>query len=324
MEIVLDVSRLPREERTAAWMETADLALVTTRFRFPEPERFEARISAMGLGPVQLSKMSYAPLQSYRSSKLIRQSDPELYQIALITSGEQGIEQGGNRTLLEPGQFVLYDSSRPFEAMAGVDGNGSSSLLLQFPRKLMPLPEKRVAPLCGRALSLSGGMSRIFGRTLTAIAESGTELTGTEQTRLGSTVVDFAAAAIAGHIDQTSVLPRDSHAALLYRQALGFINENLQDPDLGPGSIAAAHSVSTRTLHRVFRTHEVTVSDTIRRERMVRCRRDLADPTLDSLPVSVIGARWGYPRASDFARAFRAATGTTPTAYRADVRANGT
>ncbi|KAA6211814.1 helix-turn-helix domain-containing protein [Streptomyces filamentosus] len=55
---------------------------------------------------------------------------------------------------------------------------------------------------------------------------------------------------------------------------------------------------------------------------MSRCRRDLADPALDHLPVSVIGARWGYLRPSDFTRAFRAASGTTPTSYRAGVRTN--
>ncbi|MFI8252189.1 AraC-like ligand-binding domain-containing protein [Streptomyces filamentosus] len=318
----MDVGSLPREERTAAWMETADLALVTTRFRFPEPEHFNARISAMELGAVQLSRISYAPLQSYRSSKLIKQSDPELYQIALITSGKQAIEQGENSTLLEPGQFVLYDSSRPFEAAAGIDGEYASSLLLQFPRKILPLPGNRIAPLCGKALSVSSGMSHVFGQTLRAIAGSENEFTEADRLRLGSTVIDLAATAIAGHLDRDVALSGNSHAALLYRQILGFIGENLQDPDLGPGNIAAAHSISTRTLHRVFRMHEATVSDTIRRERMSRCRRDLADPALDHLPVSVIGARWGYLRPSDFTRAFRAASGTTPTSYRAGVRTN--
>ncbi|WP_030693777.1 helix-turn-helix domain-containing protein [Streptomyces globisporus] len=324
MKMVLDVSCLPPEERTAAWAEATDRALVTTRFRFPEPERFAAQISAMELGPAQLSLMSYEPLQSYRTPRLIRQSDPELYQIALITAGKQGIEQGGGQSVVQSGQFLLYDSSRPFEALAGVDGESSSSLLLQFPRRLMPLSEKRAAPLCGKALNVSGGMGHVFGQTLKALARSGTDLTDADRVRLGSTVVDLAAATIAGHADHLSALPPESRTTVLYHQTLDFISQNLHDPDLDASLVAAAHNISTRTLHRVFSAHQVTVSDTIRHERMSRCRRDLADPALHDIPVSAVGARWGYSRPSDFARAFRAATGTTPTAYRAAACAKGT
>ncbi|MFD6369951.1 helix-turn-helix domain-containing protein [Streptomyces roseolus] len=78
--------------------------------------------------------------------------------------------------------------------------------------------------------------------------------------------------------------------------------------------------MSPRTLHRAYASFESTVSDTIRRERIGHCRRDLEDPLLDASPVSAIGARWGYPRASDFTRAFKAAVGMPPAAYRAAVR----
>ncbi|QIJ61071.1 helix-turn-helix domain-containing protein [Streptomyces sp. JB150] len=83
--------------------------------------------------------------------------------------------------------------------------------------------------------------------------------------------------------------------------------------------MAAAHSVSLRTVHRVFQAHETTVCDVIRRARRSRCRRDLADPR-DASPVRAIGARWGCPRPSEFTRAFRAATGMTPTQFRALVQ----
>ncbi|WP_308042277.1 helix-turn-helix transcriptional regulator [Streptomyces sp. 8L] len=81
--------------------------------------------------------------------------------------------------------------------------------------------------------------------------------------------------------------------------------------------MAAAHFISTRYLHRVFQQHHRTVSDVIRRQRLDRCRRDLADPGQRAVPIAAIAMRWGYPRASDFTRAFRAAFGMTPSEYRA-------
>ncbi|MFI8165946.1 helix-turn-helix domain-containing protein [Streptomyces sp. NPDC085931] len=317
---VLDTTDLPPGDRTEAWVQTTALAAVTTRFRFPQPERFGARIRAMELGAVQLSTLNYAPLVSYRSAKLIRQADPEVYQLALITSGRQDIEQAGHRTSLGPGEILLYDSSRPFEAQVDVSQDRSSSVLLQFPRHLMPLPDKVVAPACGSALRGSPGLGRVFGQLLTSLADPGAELTGNDRVRLGTTLIDLAAALVAGHVEQTSALPPEVHGTALYQQMTGFIVRQLHDPQLGPAAVAEAHCLSLRSVHRVFRAHATTVSEVIRGERMSRCRRDLADPALATTPVGAIGARWGYPRPSDFTRAFRRATGMTPTAYRVQMQ----
>ncbi|MFJ4326831.1 helix-turn-helix domain-containing protein [Streptomyces tricolor] len=315
MMTVLDTTCLPPAERTAAWAETTALALVTTRFRFPDPAHFGARIQAVTLGPVQLSAMSYAQLVSYRSARLIRASDPELYQVAVITSGRQGIEQARHNTVLEPGEMVLYDSSRPFEASAGGPGR-CGSLVVQFPRCLLPLPDHVVAPLCGTALGAAEGVGYVFRQTLLGLAQAGSDLSGPDRQRLGTIVVDLAAAVIARYADRTSALPPESRTAALFQQITAFITRHLHDPGLAPATVAAAHSISARYLHRVFQAHGTTVSGFIRQERIARCRRDLADPLLRTTPVGAIGARWGFPRASDFTRAFRTATGTTPTEYR--------
>jgi len=315
MRTVLDTTDLPSADRTTAWTETAALAMVTQRFRFPDPERFGARIRAMELGAVQLSTISYAPLVSYRSARLIRQSDPEFCQLALISSGRQGVEQAGHQSALRPGEMALYDSSRPFQGWVDV-GPWSSCVLLQFPRGLMPLPDRVVRQVCGIALRPTRGMELVFRQMLTTLAASQAELTGSDRIRLGTTVVDLAAAVVAGHVEEASALPAESRSSSLYHEMVGFIVRNLPDPDLRPVAVAEAHCVSPRTVHRVFQAHGTTVGDVIRRERLSRCRRDLADPH-DTRPVAAIGARWGFPRASEFTRAFRTATGMTPTEFRA-------
>ncbi|GGZ82535.1 helix-turn-helix domain-containing protein [Streptomyces echinoruber] len=316
MITVLDTACLPPAERTGVWAETTAQALVTTRFRFPDPANFGARIRTMTLGPAQLSTLSYAQLVSYRSPRLIRQSDPELYQIAVITSGRQGIEQARQNTVLGPGEIVLYDSSRPFEASAHGPGR-CGSLVLQFPRRLMPLPDQVVARLCGASLGAADGVGHVFRQTLVSLTEAAPDLTARDRQRLGTAVIDLAAALIARHADRTSQLPAESRMSTLFQQITAFITQHLHDPGLGPATVAAAHHISPRYLHRIFQAHGTTVNTFIRQERMDRCRRDLADPALHATPVKTIGARWGYPRASDFTRAFRTATGLTPTEYRA-------
>jgi AraC-like DNA-binding protein len=271
----------------------------------------------MALGPVQLSVMSYSPLSCRRTPRLIRQADPEQYQLALTLAGQQSIEQARSYAALGPEDLLLYDSSRPFTATAGPDPAGVRVLLLQFPRCLLPLPDRVVAPLCGHALPGRAGVGRLLGQMLTGLTDAHADLTHPDAARLGATAVDLTAALLAHHTDRPAQLPAESRQHELFVRISDFIAGHLHEPGLTPGALAAAHFISTRYLHRVFQVHGSTVGDTIRQQRLARCRRDLTDPAQRAVPVGAIGARWGYPRPSDFTRAFRAATGMAPSEYRA-------
>ncbi len=62
---------------------------------------------------------------------------------------------------------------------------------------------------------------------------------------------------------------------------LDFMRRHLSNPNLDPAMIAAAHHMSTRTLHKLFQAQDLTVASWIRRRhRLENCRRDLTDPHL--------------------------------------------
>ncbi|MFI6740574.1 helix-turn-helix domain-containing protein [Nonomuraea sp. NPDC050451] len=94
------------------------------------------------------------------------------------------------------------------------------------------------------------------------------------------------------------------------------ILEHLDDPDLTPATVAAAHYISTRSLHRLFQGQEYTVAEWIRVQRLDRCRRDLVDPSLRDRSIRAIANRWCLTSAPHFSRAFRAAYGLSPENYR--------
>ncbi|MER6314527.1 helix-turn-helix domain-containing protein [Streptomyces sp. NPDC001581] len=88
------------------------------------------------------------------------------------------------------------------------------------------------------------------------------------------------------------------------------------DPELTPALIAAAHGISVRRLYLLFRDGAESVSATVRRLRLERCRSDLARPEPAARPVHDIAARWCFGNAAAFSRAFREAYGISPTAFR--------
>ncbi|MBY8846536.1 helix-turn-helix domain-containing protein [Streptomyces sp. SP2-10] len=95
-----------------------------------------------------------------------------------------------------------------------------------------------------------------------------------------------------------------------------FIENHLADADLSPAWIAAAHHISVRYLHHLFQRDRRTVGAYVRRRRLERCRADLADPALVGRGVGQVGRRWGFRDPAVFSRAFKAAYGVTPGAYR--------
>ncbi|MGP3976590.1 helix-turn-helix domain-containing protein [Streptomyces sp. 8N114] len=109
------------------------------------------------------------------------------------------------------------------------------------------------------------------------------------------------------------------HRRALFARIQSFIWEHLGDPALCPDAVAAAHHISTRSLHRLFQSQGCTVSSWIRRQRLNRARRDLADPQLGDHTIQAVAATWGFPRAADFTRTFRAAYGITPQDFRSEA-----
>jgi AraC-like DNA-binding protein len=117
-------------------------------------------------------------------------------------------------------------------------------------------------------------------------------------------------------VDRPPAAPPQTHRQALLQRIDGFIDQHLGDPELSPGMVATANHISVRYLHKLFQEHDLTVAAWIRRRRLDRCRRDLADPELWARPVGAIGARWGFIDGAHFSRVFRAAFGIPPRQYR--------
>jgi transcriptional regulator GlxA family with amidase domain len=103
------------------------------------------------------------------------------------------------------------------------------------------------------------------------------------------------------------------------------VERRLGDPSLTPASIATAHALSLRYVHRLWAQESAeTLGRHILRRRLERCRDDLPDP---ARTVTEIAFRWGFRSPAHFSRAYRAHFGVPPSAHReatlGQVRASG-
>lgn len=308
---------VPVAERFEWFSDVVASALIPTAIVSERHADFHAEASTLALGATRLSVFSHSPLRSRRTPALIRRGDPEQYQLALITGGRWWMSHNGADEEFGVGDMILWDTSRPQETIAHPGQGPSRSVIVHLPKDFLPLRPGRVDRLLGRRIGADSGTSAVLARFVASLAEHASACTPRELGDLGAAAADLAAACFAHRLDAYGELPAETRARALRERIDAFIDHRLGDPRLTPGTIAAAHSISVRGLHALFRSEgDETVTASVRRRRLDRCRTDLARPDLAARPVHEIAARWCFPNAASFSRAFREAYGATPGEFR--------
>ncbi|WP_328498633.1 helix-turn-helix domain-containing protein [Streptomyces sp. NBC_00414] len=321
---VISTADVPARERFAFWREVSSKIWVPYDLRCePHLESgFQARIDVGGPGPVQATLMTTTPYTIHRTARLIRRADPELCKLAVAVHGTGVVAQGDRHAEFRVGDLVLYDTSRPYSATLATDIPASQLLVLQFARSALPLPPRDLRRLTAVRIPGDQGVGALSSQFLLQLARHLHELGPADTARLAGLTLDVLTAALANALDVRSAVPPHTRQRALSARIHAFIRENLGDPRLTPETIAAAHHISLRYLHKLFHAEGRTVAAWIRERRMEQCRRDLADPRLADRPINAIAARWGFTSPAHFSQAFRSAHGLSPRQFRRQSRAN--
>ncbi|MEH0985899.1 helix-turn-helix domain-containing protein [Micromonospora sp. CPCC 205556] len=318
---VIDTELLPPGERFGMWLDLVARTAAPLRMRSAHADDFAARAEIIGLGPIQLVRYRYPSLDAVRTAKLARQTEVDYFLLALTTTGTGASGQAGRHSVVGPGEFTFYDGSRPHEVshLGEDDGRASaSSIVALIPYGALPLPPERLAPLLAGRMSGTEGVGALLAQYLVQLTGASEQYHAADADRLGAVGLDLISTLLGRHLVAEDEVPREVRRRALLSQVRGYIQRHLGDAALSPQRVADAHHVSVRTLHRLFESEATTVAAYVRDLRLDRCRRDLADPASAHRPIQAIAARWGFPDKAHFSRAFRAAYGTTPQAYRAE------
>lgn len=304
------------EHRLASFDEFQVESAHPMRVRSDEPERFRAMARSLDLAAVNVVDLSCSPSEVWRTARLVRQFDPEVYSVLFPLTGRVTVVQAGREATLNTRELALYDSWHPFQLrIDAAAGDATARLVrMQLPRASLPLPTGRLDSMLAVSLPGQDGVGGLLTQFLTSLTTDSGSFRPADAPRLGGVAADLLGAAIAHHVD--AALPADSHQRTLVTRIEAFVRRHLHDQRLTPRSIAAAHHISVGYLHRLFEPQGATVAAWIRQQRLERARRDLADRTLLGVPVHQIAARWGFSDHSTFTRAFRAAYGIPPRDYR--------
>ena len=286
------------------WAEYLAAAFVQLEPRKTSDHPFQGTIAKKDIPSIQMSRVEATRHSVLRLQSHIARSHEDVCFVNLQLDGVGCYTQRGHKQICGPGDIAVVDTTEPFEIANCRD---FKLYCFALPRHLLPdhfLERPRLqlsATEAGRALS----------RTIAGYAEL------CFCAPVSSTVFDFSGAHIADLIAGAPDLLADQPAErvrspVLLAMMLNHIDRHIDDPRLDAATLAAKFHCSQRYVHKLFSRHDRSVNDHVNHQRIIRCARDLADPTLGNKTIAEIAFNVGFRDISHFNRVFKRSFGSSP------------
>ncbi|MET8773101.1 helix-turn-helix domain-containing protein [Streptomyces sp. NPDC004658] len=313
---VYTTKAVPTHRRRAYWREALSRTFGAVDMRVSD-EVDSGTIRTSPLGPMQTVTVDGDPQRARRTRRLIAGSDNDDHVVVkLLCRGTARIEQDDREAYVRPGQLFVYDMARPVH-LTLPERFRTKSLVL--PRAVLGLGESDLRQLTAAPLGSESAVGGLLTPLLSRLVDSAATYPQRTGELIARNVVDLVQTLAEERLGRMTEDSTSGARTLLVRIRV-YIDRHLAHPDLTPESVARAHHISVRYLHKLFELEDITVSRWIQQRRLEHCRRDLSRPASADLTVAAVAHRWGFTSASHFSRVFRAAYGVPPAAWRDSAR----
>ncbi|MDB5720395.1 MAG: hypothetical protein JWP15_1013 [Alphaproteobacteria bacterium] len=297
---------LPPRDRHEAFVNR-DWPNLGPVYRSAPTEPFDTASESLGLGAIGVQYGFVTGARWTRDEEVMRSYDPDAMTAAVtLAGGSHGI-MGERSFRTRPGSVHLVDLSAPadFIAMA------SRVMIVVVPRGVAEDTGLDVRALHGTVLE--SGTSAMLAPHLIGLREAALELAADDAPRLGRTILDLIALAVAASGRETGQ-PIEMRQRTTMMMARHEIEQALGSPALSVQNLCRRLQISRTTLHRLFE-EEGGVSAYIRGRRLEAARLMLADPD-NAEAIYYIAERLGFSDAAHLSRLFRERFGLSPRDYR--------
>jgi AraC-like DNA-binding protein len=276
------------------------------------PGSFHGEIQQNSLSSVDVACVESSPQKVARTPQLIGRSCDDYFIVSMQRQGQCQVRQDRREAVLEAGDFVVYDSTRPYTLNYP---DGIHQYTLKIPRSQLLTHLPNVESLTAAKVSGNRGAGRLMLNMVDTLVRDIDQLDSVSHGAVAESIVAILAASL--RTLECGVAPALSSLSSYHLERIKqHVLANLCDPGLSAQSISAALRLSVSTLYRVFESQQVTLSDWIWKQRLERFRRDLENQLYANQTIIQIAFRWGFSDASHLSRSFKLAYGISPREFR--------
>lgn len=304
-----------QHERLSYWIDTICSVYVQLDCEAPEPCRFSGSIARDVCGPLALTTVESTQQRVLRTPRQIARATEDFFLVSFQIEGRGLVRQDGRDALLVPGDFALYDSTRPYELLFQ---EPFRQLVLMLPGSELRTRLRHTEALTATAVSGREGAGHLMIRMIETLRADAGQLQPASTAAVAEGIISILTAGLQTLPAAARSAPTALRAWHLAR-IKSYVREHLADPRLSVAELSRSLQLSAAHIHRIFRDEPLPLAHYVRERRLEACRRDLLDPRCATRSVSDIAFSWGFNDAAHFSRAFRARYGVTPR----DMRASG-
>ncbi|GGZ51254.1 hypothetical protein GCM10010387_52040 [Streptomyces inusitatus] len=314
---MLSTRTVPLHKSLDHWHETV-LAQLVGMDLVTDDGTCDAEMRVDRLGALRITTVECGPGTAHRSPERIARGDGREVFAAVLASGRAHAEQDGRTLEMRPGDVAFFETARPFRTHFPYRFRLD---VFAVSRDRLGLSEAELHRITARPLRPERGPAALLSPFLARLANSPQTYRQPIAGQLADSAVDLLSAVAAWRLGGRAEEPPGAERVLLLR-VRRFIRWHLASPDLTPGTVARAHGISVRYLHRLFQAEGTSMGRWIRELRLQECRRELAAAALGPgatpdarTTLGAVARRWGFTGAAHFTRAFRREYGMSPTAW---------
>ena len=315
MSEILSTDSVAADQRLAYWIDMickTYVQLECDALGNAKAECFNGEIRSHHLPGLGLSVIRSAAQHVMRTPREIALASDDYFIVSIQTSGRGVISQDGRDAVLSPGDFAIYDSTRPYVLHFDDD---FEEIVLKLRRDQLRSVVRDTEKLTATAVSGRAGAGHLMINMIRTLSDEVDTLQPASAAAVASSVVSILVAGLqslpaCGGVDPSSIT---AYHVARFKQ---LVDERLRDPALSVPAIAAELGISVGHLHRLFKSDPLPPAQYVWNRRLEACGRELLDPRRGKASVAEIAFGWGFNDAAHFSRAFRGRFGCSPREWR--------
>ena len=311
----MSTSEVSPRKKFAFWKDSLWQLCGKLRTETQADVSFGGKIEYGMIGDVKIAKVTASRHRIVRTPSYLKRESSDSLKVVLQIKGISCFEQGSRRVVLSPGEWSIYDTALPYCISVPQD---TETLTALVPRDNVKTQRIHIEDLLVRKFSGRGGVGKLALQFIVSAFDEIPIIPPEAEWEIAGAISNLVRLTM---LDASEIPTQISLRQVWCDRIKSYIVSHLRDPQLSIDQIAVALNCTKRYVHKVFQFEGTSVSASILRTRLNRCREDLRNPARARNSITDIAYSWGFNNPAHFSRAFRDEFQVSPSCFRMEAQA---